>query len=364
MRRCLFDLHAGSAVQAVHGGIFLKSFNASGGVVAVVGGKAAAVVLLSQSVAHFIEIHVAGMGDGARKSQRPVGAGIDPAYRGGILFVSNAGSDLCKASSAGETVPEGKHALFQTGRGGNDLEGGTGGRDLLGGIIQHGIGGVLGDLLEIVLIHSVGKQVVVIARIGYQGQDLAVPGICHNTGSSAGIQGQHGRGQLHALDPVDHEGIGGFSSVLKGLQLGLGQGYDALIQKKLADHPGIQCFVHDHVAVDLLGKARTGPGIFQDIIAEGLVDIAVGGGFRVQAGRIDPACGDRMGQKFRKGGRLVLGPAHIYAVGLIDIVSDQDTVVVEVGDQVVLVGLVFVRKIAVGSPGEFDLVLQTHDDAV
>ena len=103
----------------------------------------------TRQAAYFVEKIVAGNVDGVHHVDGTMGTAVgivDPAGRligGGVIGVASQSLDL---------LGRGDDAAFQRGNRGQRLEGGAGGISALGGAIEHGIGGVGHQFIEVLII--------------------------------------------------------------------------------------------------------------------------------------------------------------------------------------------------------------------
>ena len=157
---CAFtDLNAGGLAEAQSGIVFVQCVQ-------------------SHAVAHFHEIGVAGIGDGAGDIHFAVSAAL-PAIR--LVFPSSTG--VFPVAGVKHRFCCGGNAGFQRRHSGSGLQGRAGGVGAVGGAVGQGLGGIVPQLRKVL---SPGGEVI--GRAGGQCQNFAGADLDHSGGGTPAVQ--------------------------------------------------------------------------------------------------------------------------------------------------------------------------------
>ena len=285
-------------------------------------------------VADFVEIIVTGIPEGRNQCLISVSPS-SPA--------SGRRVDLHKGSL---TVRDASHVddpFHQAGRSRQHLEGGTRRCRVLGGVIILRVGLVRVQLRVILRIDGIGHLVVVISRIGHDGQHVPGVHVRDDDGGIAGIQRQLGGGDVQMVYPVLHETVCRYLSFENTVSVILRNLHHILFAENLAHLPAAYHVVQEHIFVKSFLEFRTIVHHDNDVFQNLVIYLRRVGIFRVQIQLADihPVLGDTVSQVFAEANDLLRGPGDVSFVIGVHRLRHDDAVFAQQGHDVALVDLIF-----------------------
>ena len=259
------------------------------------------------------------------------------------------GGNLRKGAHTVGLGAYGDDILHQPGTGDHHFKGGARRRRILGCIIILRIGLVLIQLCIILRIYGIRHFVIVISRIGDQGQHIPRVYIRDYTGGIAGIQCQLSRSDIQIVDTMLHEIIGAHASAEDAAEVLFRHLHQPLFAENLTHLPAAYHIIQKHVLVKTFLKLCIFVYHSDDILYYLIVYLRGIGVFivKLQLADIYPVPGNAVFQIFVQADHLIRLPGDLRGViGLYRLCHDHTVIPQEIYD-IALINLIFLAELIV-----------------